>query len=92
VSARIDEVLLAAVEADTVPGVVALAADEDSVIYEGAAGLRSADAEELITPDTMLRIASMTKSSPRPPPSSSPSRAASTSTQRSSSTALSSPN
>jgi methyl acetate hydrolase len=61
VTERIDEVLLAAVENDAVPGVVALAADDDGVIYQGAAGLRAAGADDLITPDTMMRIASMTK-------------------------------
>jgi methyl acetate hydrolase len=61
VTERIDEVLLAAVENGAVPGVVALAADADGVIYEGAAGVRTADADDLITPDTMMRIASMTK-------------------------------
>ena len=58
---RIDGVLLAAVENDVVPGVVALAADGGGVIYEGAAGVRAANADDQITPDTMMRIASMTK-------------------------------
>ncbi len=58
---RIDEVLLAAVESGAVPGVVALAADDGGVIYQGAAGVRAAGADDLITPDTMTRIASMTK-------------------------------
>jgi methyl acetate hydrolase len=61
VTATIDEVLTAAVEAGAVPGVVALAADEDGEIYQGAAGVRSTGAPDLITPDTMMRIASMTK-------------------------------
>ena len=60
-SARIAEVLLAAVDSGAVPGVVAMAAGNDGVRYEGAAGLRSADARDPITPDTMMRIASMTK-------------------------------
>lgn len=58
---EIDNVLLTAVENDVVPGVVAMAADRDGEIYEGAAGFRSAAASDLITPDTVLRIASMTK-------------------------------
>lgn len=58
---KIDEVLRAAVARADVPGVVALAAGDDGVIYEGAAGRRAADAGDPITPDTMLRIASMTK-------------------------------
>jgi methyl acetate hydrolase len=58
---KIDEVLQAAVARGDVPGVVALAAGDDGVLYEGAAGRRAADARDPITPDTMLRIASMTK-------------------------------
>ena len=60
-TARIDEVLQAAVDAGAVPGVVAMAAGPDGVLYEGAAGKRSAAADDPITPDTMMRIASMTK-------------------------------
>jgi methyl acetate hydrolase len=60
-TARIDEVLTAAVDAGAVPGVVAMAADADGVVYEGAAGKRSAAADDPITPDTVMRIASMTK-------------------------------
>ncbi len=60
-TARIDEVLQAAVAASAVPGVVATAAGPNGVIYQGAAGLRSAAADDPITPDTMMRIASMTK-------------------------------
>ena len=61
VTGKIDEVLEAAVAAGAVPGVVALAAGDDGVLYEGAAGKRAAGAADPITPDTMLRIASMTK-------------------------------
>jgi methyl acetate hydrolase len=61
VTAEISEVLRSAVARDDVPGVVALAAREGGVVYEGAAGRRAADAEDPITPDTMLQIASMTK-------------------------------
>ena len=60
-TARIDEKLQAAVAADAVPGVVAMAAGPDGVLYEGAAGKRSAAADDPIAPDTMMRIASMTK-------------------------------
>jgi methyl acetate hydrolase len=60
-TSAIDDVLHLAVENGAVPGVVAMAASEDGVIYEGAAGLRSADASDPITADTMMRIASMTK-------------------------------
>lgn len=58
---KIDDVLQAAVARGDVPGVVAVAAGDDRVIYQGAAGVRSADVTDPITPDTMLRIASMTK-------------------------------
>jgi CubicO group peptidase (beta-lactamase class C family) len=60
-TARIDAKLQAAVAAGAVPGVVAMAAGPDGVLYEGAAGKRSAAADDPITPDTMMRIASMTK-------------------------------
>jgi len=61
VTGKIDEVLQAAVARADAPGVVAMAAGDDGVLYEGAAGQRAADAVDPITPDTMLRIASMTK-------------------------------
>ena len=57
----IDEVLRRAVERGDVPGVVAMAANDDGPIYEGAAGVREAGTDDPITPDTVLRIASMTK-------------------------------
>jgi CubicO group peptidase (beta-lactamase class C family) len=60
-TANIDQVLETAVASGAVPGVVGLAAGDDGVIYAGAAGRRSANADDPITPDTMLRIASMTK-------------------------------
>ena len=60
-SAGIDSVLQAAVDAGDVPCVVAMAADASGPIYEGAAGPREVGASEPVTPDTMFRIASMTK-------------------------------
>jgi methyl acetate hydrolase len=60
-SAGIDSVLQAAVDAGAVPNVVAMAADTSGPIYEGAAGPRAAGSGEPVTPDTMFRIASMTK-------------------------------
>jgi methyl acetate hydrolase len=57
----IDEVLRRAVERGVVPGVVAMAANDEGPLYEGGAGVREAGADDPITPDTMLRIASMTK-------------------------------
>lgn len=58
---KIDEVLKAAVARGDVPGVVAMAASDDGIIYQGAAGKRTVDANDPITPDTVLRIGSMTK-------------------------------
>jgi CubicO group peptidase (beta-lactamase class C family) len=58
---QIDQVLQDAVSRGDVPGVVALAAGDEGVIYEGAAGVRAAGDDDPITPDTMMRIASMTK-------------------------------
>jgi methyl acetate hydrolase len=60
-SAGIDSVLQAAVDAGDVPNVVAMAADADGPIYEGAAGPRAVGADDAATPDTQFRIASMTK-------------------------------
>jgi CubicO group peptidase (beta-lactamase class C family) len=58
---KIDGVLQEAVSSGAVPNVIAMAADRDGVVFEGAAGPRSVDADDPVTPDTMLRIASMTK-------------------------------
>ena len=60
-SAGIDSVLQAAVDGGVVPPVVAMAADEGGAIYEGAAGPRAAGEDGAVTPDTLFRIASMTK-------------------------------
>jgi CubicO group peptidase (beta-lactamase class C family) len=57
----VDDVLRAAVDAGDVPCVVAVAGDRDGVIYEGAAGERTPGSGEMVGPDTMFRIASMTK-------------------------------
>ena len=56
-----DEVLEAAVRTGDVPGVVALAADESGVIYQGAFGSRESGADKPMTLDTVFWIASMTK-------------------------------
>jgi len=60
-SAGIDSVLQAAVDGGVVPQVVAMAADANGPIYEGATGSRVAGESDPVTPDTMFRIASMTK-------------------------------
>jgi methyl acetate hydrolase len=58
---RIDHVLQDAVESGAVPNVVAMAANENGPIYEGAAGPRAVGQPDPVTPDTLFRIASMTK-------------------------------
>jgi len=60
-STSIDKVLQDAVDAGAVPNAVAVAADRDGVIYEGAAGPRVAGGNEPVTVDTHYRIMSMTK-------------------------------
>lgn len=59
--AEIDAVLRRAVEAGEVPGVVALAASDAGIVYEGAFGERDLAAGPAMTLDTVFRIASMTK-------------------------------
>ena len=59
--AQVDSVLRQAVDAREVPGVVAMAATDKGLIYEGAFGLRALDQTAAMTPDTVFRIASMTK-------------------------------
>ncbi len=56
-----DAILQAAVTAGEVPGVVALAADDHGVIYQGAFGKREVGSERAMTVDTVFWIASMTK-------------------------------
>jgi methyl acetate hydrolase len=57
----IDKVLRKPIEAGLIPGVVAVAADDRGVIYEGAFGRRAVDKSEPMTLDSVFRIASMTK-------------------------------
>ena len=59
--AKVDVVLNNAVSAANVPGVVAVAADDKGVLYEGAFGKRNLVTGAAMTPDTMFWIASMTK-------------------------------
>src|SRR5262249_42513694 len=62
---HIDAGLRAAVAAQQVPGVVAMAATENGVLYEGAFGSRrlggGAGSDPAMTRDTVFRIASMVK-------------------------------
>src|SRR5438270_206671 len=59
--AQIDGVLRQAVDAGEVPGVVAMAATDKGVLYEGAFGSRALGKGPAMTADTVFRIASMTK-------------------------------
>src|SRR5438067_2718227 len=61
VASGVDQVLERAVAAGEVPGVVALAADDRGVIYEGAFGKREVGKDADMTPDTVFWVASMTK-------------------------------
>ena len=60
-SGCIDAVLRRAVDAGEVPGVVAMAATDRGVLYEGAFGERELGSGRPMTLDTVFRIASMTK-------------------------------
>ena len=57
----IDQVLRQAAEARDVPGVVAMAATSDGVLYQGAFGKRDLAKNSEMTPDSVFWIASMTK-------------------------------
>jgi CubicO group peptidase (beta-lactamase class C family) len=57
----IDHVLRQAVQAHDVPGVVAMAATDQGILYEGAFGTRELGKDAAMTPDTVVWIASMTK-------------------------------
>src|SRR5215213_5475400 len=61
VARDLDRVLMDAVDAGTVPGVVALAADAGEVVYTGAFGARGIDNDQPMRLDTVVEIASMTK-------------------------------
>jgi methyl acetate hydrolase len=58
---RVDEALQTAVDAGGVFGVAATVADTRGPLYEGAFGRRRVDSEDRMTPDTVFRVASMTK-------------------------------
>ncbi len=61
ITSGIDEVLEQAVEAGEVPGVVALAAGDEGVVYQGAFGRRELGKDPAMTLDTLFWVASMTK-------------------------------
>ena len=58
---ELEAALQARVDAADVPGLVATAATERSVVYQGAFGVRSAGARAGMSADTIFSIASMTK-------------------------------
>jgi methyl acetate hydrolase len=58
---EIDRALQARVAAGAIPGVVAMAANEASVVYQGAFGFRDMATASRMSPDTIFRIASMVK-------------------------------
>ena len=60
-AATIDASLRAAVERKDVPGVVALAANRDRVLYQGAFGVTDLASGRELKADALFRIASMTK-------------------------------
>jgi methyl acetate hydrolase len=60
-SEAIDEAFRQAVAAGSIPGVVAMAANERGIVYEGAFGRRTLGGATAMTRDTVFRIASMTK-------------------------------
>jgi CubicO group peptidase (beta-lactamase class C family) len=57
----IDHLLNHAVQAQDVPGVVAMAATDRGILYEGAFGTRALGTDAAMTPDTIVWIASMSK-------------------------------
>ena len=57
----LDKVLRKPIEAGLIPGLVAVAANDRDVIYEGTFGRRAVDQPEPMTLDSVFRIASMTK-------------------------------
>src|SRR6478736_155496 len=58
---EIDSALQASVSAREIPGVVAMAANEQSVVYEGAFGFRDMASASPMSTDTLFRMASMVK-------------------------------
>ena len=59
--AQIDQVLRQKCDAKEIPGVVAMAANGNEVIYQGAFGKRDLSRDDAMTTDSVFWIASMTK-------------------------------
>jgi CubicO group peptidase (beta-lactamase class C family) len=58
---EINALLQSAVQRGVVPGVVAMVANKDTILYQGAFGLMDVGKEKPMAKDTIFRIASMTK-------------------------------
>jgi CubicO group peptidase (beta-lactamase class C family) len=58
---HVDSILRTATRGEDLPGVVALAATDSGIVYEGVFGRRRAHAGPAMTRDTVFRIASMVK-------------------------------
>ena len=58
---EIDRLLRARVDAGEIPGVVAMAATQRTILYEGAFGVRCLGTQAKMSDDTVFRIASMVK-------------------------------
>jgi CubicO group peptidase (beta-lactamase class C family) len=61
VARDVDLILMRAVVAGVVPGVVAMAAGDDGVLYAGAFGTRQVGQNREMSLDTVVELASMTK-------------------------------
>ena len=59
--AEIDQVLRQKSDTKEIPGVVAIAANSQEVIYQGAFGKRDLSKDDAMTTDSVFWIASMTK-------------------------------
>src|SRR5215472_6681192 len=57
----INNILRQAVQAQDVPGVVAMAATDQGILYQGAFGTRELGTNAAMIPETVVAIASMTK-------------------------------
>src|SRR5262245_37791333 len=57
--AQIDALLRAAAGTGELPGIVAMAASANDIVYEGSFGRRRIDAAPAMTRDTVFRVASM---------------------------------
>jgi methyl acetate hydrolase len=60
-ASEIDALLRSAVQQGTLPGVVAIVANKDGILYHGAFGLADVDKQKPMQKDSIFRMASMTK-------------------------------